>query len=145
MEIRTRPQEARRRVSVWDEVARDARTFAVPLPIHDLFTSWSLDLLIALRVPFLKVVQVALSIQPDFHELYDPWDLSYVMSRLGALIPELDNDFAAIESLGEDVLRFIQHFDRYLPAKLLAEMARGKQARAMSYSYDTLLVEVEPL
>lgn len=131
------------RGSVWDEVNRKARHFAVPFHREKLFTDRTLELLVELRVSFLQVIQVALHIQRYLADLSDPDDVSYVLHELAKRIPALDYEYEELECIAEDALRFLQHFDRYIPAEAMTCQAHGKTAKVVGIYGDALVISLE--
>lgn len=133
----------RQRGSVWDEADRRARNFAVPFHREMLFTDRTLELLVELRVSFLEVIQVALHIQRYLADLSDPDDVSYVLHELSKRIPALDYEYEELECIAEDALRFLQHFDRYIPAASMTCLAHGKTAKVVGIYGDALVISLE--
>ena len=94
--------------------------FLLPWDVEEILTPYTRELLVAHRLNLEGIVDYALHLLPLVEEVGDPDDLALVLSKLERDYPEFidGEDWTALETVGDDILRIIRLVDRYFPSRL---------------------------
>ncbi len=101
-------------------------SFRIPWDIERLVTPYTRDLLWINHLNLIGFVDYALSLLPLVEEVGDPDDVAMVLSKLEQDYPEFidgtgvdgPDDWTALETVAEDLLRVVRLVERYFPPRL---------------------------